>query len=127
MKNRFKTTYKNGLKILKFDDTEIKEYEFYQQEYQLYESSISIDDKTINEIVVCNKLPFGKQGFKYFTGYKDTKKIDLYACIFFPEISIYNRYFDQTKCMYFVIKDEKLFDHYVKIWEKVSNMIKKLQ
>ena len=74
MKNRFKTTYKNGLKILKFDDTEIKEYEFYQQEYQLYESSISIDDKTINEIVVCNKLPFGKQGFKYFTGYKDSKK-----------------------------------------------------
>ena len=32
MKNRFKTTCKNGLKILKTDDTEIKEYEFYQQE-----------------------------------------------------------------------------------------------
>ena len=29
--------------------------------------------------------------------------------------------------MYFVIKDEKLFDDYVKIWEKVSDMIKKLQ
>ena len=29
--------------------------------------------------------------------------------------------------MYFVIKDEKLFDDYVKTWEKVSNMIKKLQ
>ena len=50
---------------------------FINKKNQLYESSISVNDKSINEIVVCNKLPFGKQGFKYFTGY--------------------NRYFDQTK------------------------------
>ena len=29
---------------------------------------------------VSNKLPFSKQDFKYFIGYKDAKKIDLYAC-----------------------------------------------
>ena len=38
-------------------------------------------------------------------------------------MSIYERYFDKTKCMYFTIKDEKLFDKYMKITEKVSNMI----
>ena len=27
--------------------------------------------------------------------------------------------------MYFMIKDEKFFDEYMKIWEKVSNAIKK--
>ena len=33
----------------------------------------------INEIVVSNKIPFGKNEFKYFIGYKDTKKLDLYV------------------------------------------------
>ena len=40
-------------------------------------------------------------------------------------MSIYKRYFDKTKCMYFMIKDGNIFDKYMKIWEKVSNIIKK--
>ena len=40
-------------------------------------------------------------------------------------MSIYKRNFDKTKCMYFLIKDEKCFDKYIEIWEKVSNIIKK--
>ena len=40
-------------------------------------------------------------------------------------MSIYKRNFDKTKCMYILIKDEKLFDNYNEIWEKVSNIIKK--
>ena len=32
---------------------------------------ILINDVDINKIVVSNKLPFGKQDFKYFIGYKD--------------------------------------------------------
>ena len=39
-------------------------------------------------------------------------------------MSIYQRYFDKTKCMYFMIKDEKFFNKYMKVWEKVSNIIK---
>ena len=50
-------------KIIKFDDTEIEEYEFHQ-----HRSPISVNDIDINEIVVFNKLPFGKQDFKYFIG-----------------------------------------------------------
>ena len=30
-------------------------------------------------MVISNKLPFGKQGFKYFISYKDHKKLFLYA------------------------------------------------
>ena len=41
-----------------------------------------------------------------------------------PEMSIYKRYSDETKCMYFMIKDRKIFDKYVIIWENVSNIIK---
>ena len=37
-------------------------------------------------------------------------------------MSIYERYLDKTKYMYFTIKDEKLFDKYMKITENGSNM-----
>ena len=41
-------------------------------------------------------------------------------------MSIYGRDCDKTKCMYFLIKDENIFDKYSEIQEKVSNIIKKL-
>ena len=46
-------------KIIKFDETKIEEYKFYQ-----YKSHISINKKNINEILVSNKFAFGKQHFK---------------------------------------------------------------
>ena len=33
----------------------------------------------INKIVVSDKVSFGKKGFRYFTDYKDAKKLDLQA------------------------------------------------
>ena len=83
-----------------------------------------INNININKIVVSNKFPFGKQDFKFFIGYKDKKEIRP-LCIFFSEINIYKRYSDMTKCMYFMIKDEKKFHRYMAICEKVSNIIKK--
>ena len=52
-------------KVIKFDDTEIEKYEFSQ-----HKNAILINDIDINEIVVSNMLPSGKQDFKYFIGYK---------------------------------------------------------
>ena len=52
-------------KVIKFDDTEIEKYEFYK-----HKNAILINDIDINEIVVSNMLPSGKQDFKYFIGYK---------------------------------------------------------
>ena len=54
-------------KGIKFDDTE--EYKFHQ-----HKSLISVNNIDIIKIIVSNKLPFGKQDFKYFIGYKDAKK-----------------------------------------------------
>ena len=45
--------------------------------------------------------------------------------MFFPELSTCRRDFDKTKCMSFLIKDEKLFEKHNEMWEKVSNIIKK--
>ena len=70
-------------KIRKFNGTEIKEYGFYQ-----YKSNISINDIDINKTVVSNKFYFGKQDFRYFTGYKNSKKIRPLS-IFSPQMNIY--------------------------------------
>ena len=59
-------------KIIIFDDTEIEEYKLCQ-----YKSHISTNDLDINEIVVSNKLPFGKQDFRCFIGCKDNIEIRL--------------------------------------------------
>ena len=40
-------------------------------------------------------------------------------------MSSYRSDFDKTKCVPFLIKDEKLLEKYNKIWKKVSNIIKK--
>ena len=105
-------------KIIKFDDTEIEEYEFYQ-----CESPILINDKDINKIVVSNKFSFGKQDFKYFIGYKDSEK-NKPLCIFRPKMIIYKRNFDENKLIYFFIKEEKICLKYMESLEKNSNIIK---
>ena len=84
-----------------------------------------INNADINKIVVSNKFPFDKQDFKYFSGYKDNKEIR-FLCIFFPELSIYKRYSDKTKYMCFIIKGENIFNKYMTVWEKVGNIIEKI-
>ena len=64
-------------KIIKFDHTKIEKYKFHS-----HKSPILIDNIDINTIVVANKVSFGKKDFKYFIGYNDAKKIDLYAYSF---------------------------------------------
>ena len=43
-----------------------------------HKKPISIKTVGINKIVVSNKVSFSNKGFKYFIGWKDTTKIDLY-------------------------------------------------
>ena len=78
--------------FVKFDDTEIKEYQFHDNE-----NPILINDIDINKIVVSNELCFGKKDLYYFIGYKDAAKIRL-PCIFHPK----KRDFDKTRWMYIV-------------------------
>ena len=61
----------------------------------LFQQNVDTD-----KIVVSNKVPFGKKGFKYFVIYKNAKKIKL-LCIFLPEMSAYRTDFDETKYISF--------------------------
>ena len=85
-------------KIIKFGDTETKRYKFHQNK-----GPILINNIVINKIVVSKKLPFSKQDFIYFIGYKDDQQIRP-LCIFIPKLSAYRIDFDETECMYFMIK-----------------------
>ena len=115
----FKSIYQNGYKIIKSCDTEIEKHKIHQNK-----SPISINKIDINKLVESNKVPFSKKGFRYFVGYKYSKKVKP-LCIFLPKISAYRRHFDKAKYMSFLIKDNELFKKYNEIWEKVSNNIKK--
>ena len=77
-KKKIKTIYRNGEKT----------YRIWWHWIHQYKIPILINDIDINEIVVSNKFPFGKQGFEYFIVYKGDKKVRP-LCIFFPEMSIY--------------------------------------
>ena len=54
--------------IIRFDDIKIPKQQFRQ-----HKRPISIKNAGIDKIVVSNKVPFCKKGFKYFIGYKDSK------------------------------------------------------
>ena len=56
--------------VINLGDVQIKNQKLYQQK-----KPISIENVDVNKIVVSNKVFFGKQIFKYSTGYKDAKKI----------------------------------------------------
>ena len=40
-------------------------------------------------------------------------------------MSAYRRDFNETKYMYFLIKDDELLEKYNEVWEKVKNSIRK--
>ena len=100
---KIKTIYKNGKKILKFDDTDIEKYKFHH-----HKNPISIAIIDINKIVVFNTVSLGKKNVR-----------------FLPNMSACRRNFDETKYMSFFTKAEKLLETYNEIWKKVSNIIKK--
>ena len=105
--------------VIKFGDTEIEKQNFHQ-----HKRPISMKSIDINKKVSSNKVPFGQKRFNYFIGYKDAKKVRP-LCIFLPKTSACRRYFDKTKYMSSLIKDDELLKKYNYIWEKVKNSVKK--
>ena len=66
-------------KIIMFVDIEIQKQKFHQNK-----GPNSIKTIDINKMVVSNRVPFGKTGFKYFVDYKLA-----HLCIFLPKMSTY--------------------------------------
>ena len=83
-----------------------------------------INNIDIDKIAVSNKVSFGKNGFKCYIGYKDAKKI-MPLSIFLPKMSVCRRDFEETKYMYFLIKDDELLEKYNKFGKKLELILNK--
>ena len=59
-------------KIIKFDETEIEKYKLHKNK-----NPILINNIDINKIAVSNNVSFGKNDFKYFINYNNSKKISI--------------------------------------------------
>ena len=93
--------------------------------FQQNKSPISIFGVNIAKTVVSVKVPFGKMVFRYFIGYENDYEKFIPLCILLPKMSAHRRDFDETKYMYFLIKDNEFAKKHYEIWDKVSNTIKK--
>ena len=93
-----------------------------KQKFHQYKRPISIDNIEVDKIVVYKKVSFVKNRFRYSLATKILKPL----LIFLPKMSVYRRDFDKTKCMNFLIKNDKLLKKYNEIWEKVINIIYKV-
>ena len=102
-----------------FGNAEVEKHKFYS-----HKKPILIDDVDIDKILVSNKISIGKKDFKYFVGYKDNENVKL-LCIILSKMSGYAKSFNEPKHLSFLIKYDELPEKYNKIWDKVSNSIKK--
>ena len=80
--------------LIKFDDTEIEKHKFHQC------SPIQMNDSDINKIIVSNKFLSGKQDFKYFIGFKDSKKTGLYAYSFQKRVNMEQILLKLNECIF---------------------------
>ena len=102
LSKKIKPYLKIDKKLISFDNTEIEECKFHQNKIP-----ISIKDIDINNTVVSNVLPFGKQDLKYFIGPKDSEKMRPLP-IFCHQIVIWKKKIDETKHIYLLTKEEKI-------------------
>ena len=105
-------------KILKFDNIVVNKKKFHRSKEPIGLLSVHLD-----QIVVSHKFKHNGKGFKYFIGYLKGEIVKL-LCIILPQMSGYIKYFENgSKNMYFLIKDDEVWDKYNKIWDKIKNKL----
>ena len=105
-------------KTLKFNNIILNKKKFHSSKEPIDLLSVDLD-----EIVVSHKFKHNGEGFKYFIGYLKGEIIKL-LCIVLPQMSGYIKYFENgTKNMYFLIKDDEVWDIYDKIWDVIKDKL----
>ena len=104
-------------KTLKFNDIILNKKEFHRSKEPIDLFSVNVD-----QIVVSDKFKHNNEGFKYFIGYYDGLVKPL--CIILPQMSGYIKYFENGgKNMSFLIKDNKVWNKYDKLWEVIKDKL----
>ena len=104
--------------MLKFVDNKIKKLKFHSSKYP-----ISRNNADVKKITRSNKFACST-GFQSLIGYKNDEVVPP-LCIMLPKMSGFVRVLDKSKNMTFLIKNKLWLKKYNKIWDKVSNTMKK--
>ena len=105
-------------KTLKFNNIKLNKKEFHKSKEPIDLFSVDLD-----QIVVSDRFKHNDEGFKYFIGYQ---KGDIVKplCIILPQMNGYIKYFENGgKNMSFMIKDDKVWDKYDKIWNVIKDKL----
>ena len=101
-------------KTLKFNNIKLNRKEFHKSREPINLFSVDLD-----QIVVSDRFKLNDEGFKYFIGYQKGE-IMKPLCIILPQMNGYIKYFENGgKNMSFMIKDDKVWDKYDKIWNVI--------
>ena len=109
---------KMNKKTLTFSNVKLHKKEFHKSKEPIDLFSVDLD-----QIVVSEKFKHNDEGFKYFIDYQ---KGDIVKplCIILPQMNGYIKYFENGgKNMSFMIKDDKVWDKYDKIWNVIKDKL----
>ena len=100
-------------KTLKFDSTRV-----YKKEFHISKLPINLDLVKTDQI--SDKFKHSDDGFKYFIGYKEGETVKPLRIIL-PQMSEYIKYLkNNSKNMFFIIKNDDVLDKYNEIWKKMK-------
>ena len=103
---------------LKFNNIRVNKKEFHKSK-----QAIDLSLVTVDQIVVSDKLKHSDDSFKYFIGYQEGEIVKP-LCIILPQIMAYIKYFENGgKNMSFMIKDDKVWEKYKKMWKVIKNKL----
>ena len=105
-------------KTLKFNNIILNQKKFHRSKEPINLFSVDSD-----QVAVSHKFKHNDEGFKYFIGYLKGEIIKP-LCIILPQISGYIKYFENdSKNIYFLIKDDEVWDKYDKIWDVIKDKL----
>ena len=82
--------------------------------------SIDLFSVKVDQIIVPDKFKHNNKSFKHFIGYQKGEIVKP-LCIIFRQMSGYIKYFENSgKNMSFLIKDDKVWDKFDKIWDVIK-------
>ena len=105
--------------LLIFGDNAIDKCNFHHSKYL-----IDINNMDTDKILISNKVSFGKEGCKYFSGYKDDDKVKP-LCQTLPKKIGYAKIFDEAKYISLLIKGEQLLKNTNKSGIKFAIILKR--
>ena len=102
-------------KTLQFNNIIFNKKKFHRSKEPIDLLSIDLDQ--------IDEFKHNDEGFKYFIGYLEGEIVKA-LCIILPQMDEYIKYFENGgKNIFFLIKDDKVWDKYNGIWDVIKNKL----